>query len=232
MVDENDGSRKGRLGLDDKAMDAKRRRIVIVSDDEIGREHLKKEFERILDDKDVVVYACDRWEYFAMVDSRKEFGKQYDDFFVFALPREPRTIIYTEKDKSNSFFKEINAAIPLCGGNLQQRDIRKSEATERQSTRGRTCNEQSFLVIIVVYSWGDAISDKSIRHRRIDAIYESGIQPDLRIFQDVLFSLKDFSFNSEQKRVLREVFGMKFAKVMGYVRLLLYILYYTLRFYM
>ncbi|XP_065846268.1 uncharacterized protein [Oscarella lobularis] len=192
MVDENDGSRKGRLGLDDKAMDAKRRRIVIVSDDEIGREHLKKEFERILDDKDVVVYACDRWEYFAMVDSRKEFGKQYDDFFVFALPREPRTIIYTEKDKSNSFFKEINAAIPLCGGNLQQRDIRK--------------------IIIVVYSWGDAISDKSIRHRRIDAIYESGIQPDLRIFQDVLFSLKDFSFNSEQKRVLREVFGMKFAK--------------------
>ena len=200
-----------------RAMDAKRRRIVIVSDDEIGREHLKKEFERILDDKDVVVYACDRWEYFAMVDSRKAFGEEYDDFFVFALPREPRTIIYTEKDKSNSFFKEINAAIPLCGGNLPQRDIRKSEAARAPVTRGRTCNEESFLVIIVVYSWGDAISDKSIRHRRIDAIYESGIQPDLRIFKDVLFSLKDFSFNSEQRRVLTKTFQMKFSKVYTFI---------------
>ena len=151
----------------------------------------------------------------SIVDSREAFGEEYDDFFVFALPREPRTIIYTEKDKSNSFFKfkEIKQRYRSVAAIFNSEAIRKRAPV----TRSRTCREpctryiRSFLVIIVVFV--DAISDKFIRRRRIDAIYESGIQPDLRIFQDVLFSLKDFSFNSEQKRVPGETFQMKFSKV-------------------
>ena len=111
-----------------------------------------------------------------------------------------------EKDKSNSFFKErYRSVAAILNGETFERVRRVDCAQGRQSRvvarAGREpCTRyiRSFLVIIVVYSWGDVISDKSIqsviRHRRIDAIYESGIQPDLRIVKDVLFSLKDFSF--------------------------------------
>eukprot|EP00118_Oscarella_pearsei_P002186 m.9780 g.9780 ORF g.9780 m.9780 type:complete len:252 (+) comp21639_c0_seq3:56-811(+) len=181
---------------------ARAKMISIVCDYPKGAKTLEDELRSFLP-SDVVYVLRDRQNLREFLKSTEDCDDKFEECFVFALPKASGAIVYRENDIPYSFYLEINACVSRCGGNVMLGDIRR--------------------VIIIVYNWKDDVDKDVLHHEDITYLWKAGVQPDLVIFKNVLFTLQSHSFNELQKEKSRLIFGLSIppdseAKVLEYLK--------------